>query len=328
MCAACSGPSPRETSAPAPTTQKDAPSGETGQVEPPAVPPKLVQTGALYQGELAGVGQLEWMFREGHDAGGLGAPRRLSEATVAVDGELNGNTLEHSDKSRSFLDEKVALPRQFDVTIGPDGEHAVLSRVAVIRQWQSGSERAADFPDFVNGTPLQKAVSALLSSEAQAYAGEGGDGWGYRTSHVMCCARNLVSVMIESSESGGVHHITDTLTHTYVRDGAGVKEIALADLFMPGNKWQRTVSDLCIADLKRQFTNVEEHAPNDVISGTVAALSPKDLDAFVVTPKGLTFFLEPGVVGGGGNGSFTVAIPWNDLHDVLRPAGPVEFLTR
>jgi hypothetical protein len=353
-----------------------SPAPRANTVTPPAVNLNDAPiVGALYQGQIPGLGLAQWDLRNQSDAGDSGTPHAIDSLTVSIEGNVR------VERDRGFFFENVGLiddlrnagnttlPRSFEVKVGSvnfssqDMETAeytgktalasyaqnpqpvLMSRVAVFRLWK-GRFRPydADFPVFEDDMPFHREVTARLAADARDFAADGDDeeeadipGFGDQTVDILVCRDNLVCVGISSTAAGGSssHWYTD---RNFVNDAGHARELSLAELFSPGSRWEKKLSDFCITDLFRQYgpynPNLpegqepeDESAPFGVLDGTVKSFTPKQLSNFSITPAGLVINLSSSDVGGGKNSDCGVTIPWSELRGYLRPDGPARFLT-
>lgn len=92
------------------------------------------------------------------------------------------------------------------------------------------------------------------------------------------------------------------------------KEIALADLFLPGSNFIQPIADYCIADLKKQDRLMFE-----------AGAQPEAVNYqnWNITPQGLQISFDPYQIGPYALGPSTVVVPYADLKQIINPAGPL-----
>lgn len=123
----------------------------------------------------------------------------------------------------------------------------------------------------------------------------------------------LVSVRLDTMEYlGGAHPVSGTATFNFglVRGQPG--RLSLGDLFAPGTKYRSHVSQTVIGRLR------EKEGAVWVQEGTVKALTPQQLDRFVIERDGLRFHLDPYEVGPYAAGAFEVKLTISDLGPAFR----------
>jgi len=110
--------------------------------------------GALYQGEVPGIGQFEWDLRNLHDTGDVGTPHTLGIDTVEAEGEMvtgedekpllrpSGAKLdwdwreEIRDKPNSILPQQFALELENGSAGTQPGKQILVRRTVVFRQYK------------------------------------------------------------------------------------------------------------------------------------------------------------------------------------------------
>jgi len=319
--------------------------------------------GALYQGQIPGLGLIQWDLRNHSDAGDIGTPHTLGMQTVETRGETDVDKDGKSylmplgaksdwDWRETYRDKANSiLPLQFDLELenGLPGTHVIFHRIAVFRQWKGRfRDETADFPVFEDNSSFHRQVTARLAADARDFAADADDeqeanspGFADETVDFIFCTNNLVSVAITGTGAGGSSSMWGVV-HNFVNDSSRARELSLAELFLPGSGWEKKLSDFCITDLFRQYgpydptsdpkLNVtkepeDELAPFGVLDGTIKNFTPTQLSNFNVMPAGLVIELSSIDVGGGKGADCSVTIPWPELRGYLRTEGPARFLT-
>ena len=113
--------------------------------------------------------------------------------------------------------------------------------------------------------------------------------------------------------TGGAHGMTQysTLNLRLSPQGAPVP-VKLGDLFSSQEQALAKLSELCIADLKKQKAGF-------VVDGMVDSLDWEMLSHFSLSPAGILFLFEPYAVAPYAEGTFDVLIPFDALTSVLKP---------
>ncbi len=131
--------------------------------------------------------------------------------------------------------------------------------------------------------------------------------------NVEWATENVVSISFLVSEfTGGAHgnYYTDTLNFD-LKTG---KEIKMSDLFQPGSKYLKKLSDYSIADLK---TRLGEMSDDEWIK-TGAGEKAENFGSWNLTKKGLMINFDPYQVAAYAAGPQTVIIPYAELSGVWR----------
>ncbi|HEX8130808.1 MAG TPA: DUF3298 domain-containing protein [Pyrinomonadaceae bacterium] len=99
--------------------------------------------------------------------------------------------------------------------------------------------------------------------------------------------------------------------------------LKLADLFPPGSKYLQTIADYCLRDLSCQLGIT----PQEVQGWSGGAMpTPKNYQAWVLTPKGLVIIFEEYQVTSYAGGEPKVLIPYERLRDIINPRGVLASL--
>jgi Protein of unknown function (DUF3298) len=208
----------------------------------------------------------------------------------------------------------------------------------LIRQYGGTEKYEARFPVFTSPLPFHQDINHRLRKDANEAATEfTKDGIrhmidgvrmpgleneyeGFDGIFVVYFSDQLVSLRKSSwAYSGGAHGNGGSSGLNFVTYQGKARELQLADLFVPGGKWEKRLSDLCLADLKQQGASW-------TLNGTTTNFTFSDDSAFSVSPAGLIFYFAPYAVGSYAEGEFEVILPWPSLRGYFRsnslPAWP------
>jgi hypothetical protein len=259
--------------------------------------------------------------------------------------EVQIRKVDFDSKARESAETPVGSP---SASSRLKSQTVLMSRVVVFRQWHQKAEGhgmtfdySADFPEYVDGSRFHRQVSEILAENARRYVtgniadvsgftpGTPNNHWGDQTAFIVTCTENILSVGFDCGDSGGAHVNHWRSAYNFANDGEHARQFSMADLFIPTSGWEKKLSDLCIADLFRQYgpPNSDERVPTDVLDGSMKILPPELFSEFFVKPSGLEINFGPYALGGGRSGDFTVTTPWPALRGYLRPNGPARFLT-
>jgi hypothetical protein len=124
-------------------------------------------------------------------------------------------------------------------------------------------------------------------------------------------SESLISLRVHTYYDGGGAHGSEFLEsrNFLLREGK-LHELKLRDLFRPGGDYLSLLSNDCLRALR-------EKQASFVLDGTVKTLGAKDLRAFVLGPRGITFMFSPYMVASFAEGAFEVTIPWKMLSDIV-----------
>ena len=270
-------------------------------------------------------------------------------APLQLDGVLKAGTLSLTEQE----DEKVTgrftgefnprAARQNLKWSSPDGSRSLdvsLTLVAEserLREDRSGVISAVvEWPTFRGKEALPKAVERTLKKDAQRAIkvalqpdpehGPESDGglsvpWTIQTQHtVLYYSPTLISLQTyDHSYMGGAHGSYDFGGRCFVLRDGRAHELTLKDLFRPGSKFVRRLSDLCIAGLQKK-------GASGVPDGEGEGLKLKDLATFQVTPEGLTFIFNPYTMGCYAEGGYWVDVPWKRISDLLADVPEIRHL--
>lgn len=122
--------------------------------------------------------------------------------------------------------------------------------------------------------------------------------------------------------SGAAHPNNASFSVNY--DLVNYKELTLNDLLKTG--WVKTISDICIKDLREQ-KNVPPGTEDDWIQQG-AGPDEKNFKVFVVTKEGLLITFITYQVGSYAEGPSEVFIPYINIKDIIAVPGPVSGFIR
>ena len=121
--------------------------------------------------------------------------------------------------------------------------------------------------------------------------------------------------------TGGAHGSSGvSATLVDLRTG---RRVAPAEVFVPGVPWERTLSEMARADLKRQF--VERPGFEDSLQPANFDKLMKDADRYLFKEDALVLLFNQYEVGPYAAGLYTVTIPYAELSALLRPDGLVQL---
>jgi hypothetical protein len=123
---------------------------------------------------------------------------------------------------------------------------------------------------------------------------------------------NLINIFGHTyTYSGGAHPNSNTSSKIFLLIDGKFQKIELGDLFLPNSNYLKKLSELCIADLKKQeassITSEEITDLSDALAHTV----------FTVTPYGISLYFDPYAVASYAEGAFQVNIPLVKIKDIL-----------
>jgi hypothetical protein len=127
---------------------------------------------------------------------------------------------------------------------------------------------------------------------------------------------NLISLLFsEYSYTGGAHGNTGSTAYNYdLNRGVMLK---LADLFQPNSKYLKTISDYCIAEIKKSDVSDDES-----IRGG-AGPKPENYGSWNITPEGLQITFDAYQVDAYAAGPQEVVEPYSVLKPLIKPDGPL-----
>jgi hypothetical protein len=154
-----------------------------------------------------------------------------------------------------------------------------------------------------------------FSEEIEEFAEEYGEEWSMYTDYTIeYVSGSLISILLSRYEyTGGAHPNSYVSALNYKTTSTGFVNFDLRDLFEKGFNYIDVLSDLCIADLKKQGASF-------VVEGSVDAIS-EDLFTFSITPKALQFHFAPYIVGCYAEGMYTVSLPYAQIQHIVDTEG-------
>jgi hypothetical protein len=191
-------------------------------------------------------------------------------------------------------------------------------------------EANASYLEFKKTHPLAAVINPALKAEAtkvhtdwmkqtidtQKELGKPTSAWEHEYGvEVAHNTPRLVSVIASTYDySGGAHpnHWSNAMNFGIVNGKPA--EITIATFFERGFAWDRHISRLVIAKLKRQ------EGADLVKSGEVTTLTKKQLQNFTVSPSGLTWYFNPYEVGPYAAGDFEVKLTIKELGPKFKKA--------
>jgi hypothetical protein len=125
--------------------------------------------------------------------------------------------------------------------------------------------------------------------------------------------------------SGGAHPTYYFFTLNYFLRPNSVKEVKLADLFKPKTDYIKILSDLCIAELKKN------KVPS-IVSGEITDISDELKSGAVsctINPAGLNFTFSPYTIGSYADGQFDCIVKYSKMKNIIDPDGILgEFMKK
>lgn len=141
--------------------------------------------------------------------------------------------------------------------------------------------------------------------------------------HVSMTTPNLISLyFIVSTYEGGAHPMYVFDPYTFAMVNGKPVQVHAKDLFQPSVQFVDVVSSLVMSKL------AQDPRAEWVKDGTVKALTPGQVDSFVVTPTTLTYLFNPYDMGPYAVGSFQIKVPFSELSSDLNPQGPLAPLLK
>jgi len=117
---------------------------------------------------------------------------------------------------------------------------------------------------------------------------------------------------------GGIHGSVRYITKTFCQQDDTIRELSLDDLFLP--EYREWLFQHCESYFKSNrcgYYDDEDHS--------WVGFNPKDLDAFLLTEKGLLLLFQNYVVSGYDDHPTTLLIPYNKLISIANPANLTFF---
>jgi hypothetical protein len=115
---------------------------------------------------------------------------------------------------------------------------------------------------------------------------------------------------------GGVHGFVRYITKTFCQQDGTIHELSLDDLFLPG--YREWLFQYCEGYFKSNQCGYYDDDDHSWIS-----FNPKDLDAFLLTEKGLLLLFQNYVVSGYDDHPMTLLIPYTKLASIVNPDSPL-----
>src|SRR5581483_5456359 len=112
-----------------------------------------------------------------------------------------------------------------------------------------------------------------------------------------------------SSFSGGAHSNAFFRSQTFWRDGDGVREVNLSNLFLEGTPWRRILSQRILELLREQEATW-------VVVGELTAVDEEMLAFWSLTPGEIQFEFEPYAVGSYAEGAHRAALSNDELREL------------
>jgi hypothetical protein len=131
----------------------------------------------------------------------------------------------------------------------------------------------------------------------------------------------FVSLLLEIYEyTGGAHGNVYYVCLNCLEEKGDAEFLTLEDFFLDDVDYARVLSELCMAELKKQEAAW-------IMDGSIQGLNA-DYLIYNVTPKGLLFTFAPYAVGPYAEGPHWVVIPYSKLKNIIDDQGPLRDLVR
>ncbi|HKR61543.1 MAG TPA: DUF3298 domain-containing protein [Pyrinomonadaceae bacterium] len=163
-------------------------------------------------------------------------------------------------------------------------------------------------------------VEAANDPEQKPVTTSGSDlGMGYT---VAIARDDLISIDfgIGGYYSGAAHPNTHSQVLNF--DLKNGKPLKLADLFKPGARYLKVISDFCIKDLQKQ-SKARDNMLDDESIRDGAGPDAKNYQSWTITKRGLGINFDSYQVGPYVAGPQYVVVPYSALKDVVKPDGPL-----
>lgn len=206
--------------------------------------------------------------------------------------------------SKSFAEKNK--PKKFEISV----DYPVLSGVnpAIETKFNQLAKTRA----MSSVTEFRKAMMAQTAADLKSFPAGMTNTLGV-SYNVEFANENIVSISFLLSEyTGGAHG--NFATETLNFDLKSGKEIKLADLFQPGAKYLKKLSDYSINDLK---TRLGEMSDEEWIKNG-ASENAENFGSWNLTKKGLMINFDPYQVAAYAAGPQTVIIPYSELSGIWR----------
>jgi uncharacterized protein len=279
------------------------------------------------------------------------ADRELASLYGALAGKLSTAAKEHllkdqvhwiESRSKACTGATEAVTRclgsRYDARIATlkamgEGPYPFVSEQTLLRAGKVKATRYeidAAYPRFDGTTADFSAVNQAFAAAAQEGAKNATPGrdapdrestWTYQqTFSLHRPGPSSVSVATTFySYTGGAHGSSGVIASLVdLRTGRSVPP---SGVFLPTAPWERTITDLARADLKRQF--VERPGFNESLEPDNFAKLMKDPDRYLFKEDALVLLFNQYDVAAYVMGPYTVTIPYGKLADLIRPDGPL-----
>jgi uncharacterized protein len=238
-----------------------------------------------------------------------------------------GNTEEVTRCLRYRYNSRIA-------TLKADGEgpYPFVSTQAILKDGRVKAVRYqidAAYPRF-DGDADFSAVNKALADAAQEGAknavpekdfGDRESTWTYLQSFALHRpGPNSVSVATTSYSFTGGAHGSSGVSATLVDLRTG-RSVPPSGVFLPTAPWQRTLTDMARADLKRQF--VERPGFDDALEPAKFDKLMQDPERYLFREDALVLLFNQYDVAAYAMGRYTVTIPYARLAGLIRPDGPL-----
>jgi Protein of unknown function (DUF3298) len=183
--------------------------------------------------------------------------------------------------------------------------------------------------DYVSFTLDDARIASELNAhvERAAFAGsddyvgsKGEPDWFFeKTCDVVHLAPEGVSILCTTDKhSGGAHPAHGASSLVFVWAEGRLREVTLADLFLPGSGWEKLLAS--------QYTEaLHARGASRALDGSFA-ITPGELDAWTVDPDGLTIYFDPYSAGSYAEGTYSVVLQWSNLSAIANINGPLRTL--
>ncbi|MDE3047734.1 MAG: DUF4163 domain-containing protein [Verrucomicrobiota bacterium] len=115
---------------------------------------------------------------------------------------------------------------------------------------------------------------------------------------------------------GGMHGSVRYITKTFFQQDHAIRELSLDDLFLPGyREWLFQYCEDYFKSNRCGYYDDDDHS--------WIGFNPEDLDAFLLTEKGLLLIFQNYVVSGYDDYPITLLVPYTKLASIVNPDGPL-----
>jgi hypothetical protein len=105
------------------------------------------------------------------------------------------------------------------------------------------------------------------------------------------------------------------------------KPLRLGDLFKPGAKYLKVISDFCVKDLQKQSKGKEDMLDDESIQSG-AGPNPKNYESWTITKQGLGINFDAYQVGPYVAGPQFVLVPYAAIKDIIKPEGSIGMFAK